>query len=238
MAISISTLSSAWTGIILAIILGFVFGAVTAILHLKLGMGKLLSGIVVSTGLYSINFRIMGAKANLYVNGNDSLWGIIKDLDTIITDAIFGAATKILLYPATNIIFIAISVCIIALLILFFRSEFGSLVRFSRPDSLVYLESMGIKTHGKIIIGMGLANMVAALAGAMTILHSGAASISLGFGVILIAVVSLVIGEQILRMVHRDLIDIWPYNFSTFCWRIYLYTHRKNNKGYKRLLPT
>ena len=48
----------------MAMCAGILAGFVTAILHTKLKIPGLLSGILVMTGLYSVNLRIMG-KANL-----------------------------------------------------------------------------------------------------------------------------------------------------------------------------
>ncbi|MEI3326156.1 MAG: hypothetical protein V8R64_06730 [Thomasclavelia sp.] len=50
--------------VLLAIIAGFIAGAITGILHTKCQIPAILAGILTQIGLYSINLRIMGGRAN------------------------------------------------------------------------------------------------------------------------------------------------------------------------------
>ena len=61
-----------------------------------------------------------------------------------------------------------------------------------------------------MILGLGIANALVALSGALVAFQSGSASTTMGFGIILVALVSLVIGEQIIKIFHKDLTDLWP----------------------------
>ena len=56
---------NASVAIFISFIGGMLAGAVTGLLHMKLKITNLLSGILVMSGLYSINLRVMGNRANI-----------------------------------------------------------------------------------------------------------------------------------------------------------------------------
>ena len=55
-------------------------GFITAILQTKMGVDSLLAGIIVNTGLYSINIAIMGGSSLLNMNKTDTVFSLMKDL--------------------------------------------------------------------------------------------------------------------------------------------------------------
>ncbi len=193
-----------------ALIFGFIVGTITASLNIYLKIGKLLSGILVAIGLYSINFRIMGAKANIYLTENENLISPLRKADINLSNYFFGSDAPILLYPVSNIILLILLLSIVFLLYRFFNSEKGSLIRYGRSDNKFFFESIGINYKLYVILGLGIANALAALSGALVAFQSGSASTTMGFGIILVALVSLVIGEQVIKLFHKDLTDLWP----------------------------
>ena len=64
-------------GLILAVICGMIAGYVTGALHVYLKINGLLSGILVMTGLYSINSRIVGMP-NVFISPERSIYEIIS----------------------------------------------------------------------------------------------------------------------------------------------------------------
>jgi putative ABC transport system permease protein len=200
----------------LAIMAGFLFGAITAILHLYLKMGKLLAGILTSVGLYSINFRIMGANANLYLSPDENLFSFLRKIDTQWINSIVPDGTYALAYPFSNATLLISITVVMCGLYLFLKTEIGSLVRYSRTDTQYFFQSIGINHKVYIVFGLGLANAFAALSGVLAAYSSGSASITIGMGIILVALVSLVIGEQIVRIFHKDLTDIFPTILAPF----------------------
>ena len=64
-------------GLVLAVICGMVAGYVTGALHVYLKINGLLSGILVMTGLYSINSRIVGMP-NVFITPDRSIYEIIS----------------------------------------------------------------------------------------------------------------------------------------------------------------
>jgi putative ABC transport system permease protein len=105
---------------------------------------------------------------------------------------------------------------VVIILLVLFKTEKGILIRFAREDSRMYLESIGVNQKTYLLLGMGLANSLAALSGSLVAFQEGSASVTMGFGMILVALVSLVIGEQIIRAFHKDLTDLWPTVLASF----------------------
>ena len=65
-----------------AMLAGVLSGAVTALLQTKLGVPSILAGIIVNTGLYTVNLGVMGFSSNVSIFGTDtlfSLWGKLFD---------------------------------------------------------------------------------------------------------------------------------------------------------------
>jgi putative tryptophan/tyrosine transport system permease protein len=78
----------------LAFISGIIAGSVTGILHVKLKITNLLSGILVMIGLYSINLRIMG-KSNIPLFNTTTIFS--NDINPLIVIAVFAIVSKLLL---------------------------------------------------------------------------------------------------------------------------------------------
>ena len=55
---------SVWMSLFVAFLAGMVAGLVTGLFHTAMGIPAILAGILTQLGLYSVNLRIMGEKAN------------------------------------------------------------------------------------------------------------------------------------------------------------------------------
>lgn len=202
---------------------GSLAGVCTGLLYTRAHCGKLLSGIIVSVGLYSINFRIMGAQANGYLLNNDNPFNPISIFNTEVIEVLWGAGKPLYIYPIYNILFGLLAAASIFLLYRFLSSERGAVLRFTRPESRFFLESIGEDYDKNLIMGLAMGNGFAALAGALVTLHTGSASLTMGFGIILIALVSVVLGELLVQLFHRDLTDLWPTLIAPFLGAIAYY---------------
>ena len=198
--------------LLVAIAVGFVAGVCTALLHTRLGIGKLLSGIIVAVGLYSINFRIMGAQANGYLLAEENPASSLRAANAAVAGWFTGdnPARPLYVYPASNVILLACVAIILLGLLVFLRSERGSVLRFTRADNRFFLESIGQDYAGNLVLGLGIANAIAGLAGGLVALANGSASLTMGFGIILVALVAVVLGEAIIQLFHKELTDVWP----------------------------
>ena len=198
--------------LLIAMVVGFVAGMCTGLLHTRLRIGKLLSGIIVAVALYSINFRIMGARANGYLLSDENPASMLRSANAVISNWFTGnnPTRPLYVYPVSNaILLICVGLILLGLLV-FLRSERGSVLRFTRAENRFFLESIGQDYAGNLILGLGIANAIAALAGGFVIFANGSASLTMGFGIILVALVAVVLGEAIIQLFHRELTDLWP----------------------------
>lgn len=66
--------------ILAAMLAGICSGFVTGFLQTKMGVDSLLAGIIVNTGLYSINIAVMGGSSLINMNRTDTVFSMMKDV--------------------------------------------------------------------------------------------------------------------------------------------------------------
>lgn len=167
-----------FTACILALLAGALGGAATGILNVKLKISNLLSGILVMTGLYSINLRIMG-KSNIPLFNTKNMFN--GKLNVIILVAIFALATKIILD-------------------LFLKTKMGFALK-AVGDNEQLVISLGINTDTIKIIGLMLSNAVVALGGAIMAQYQGFSDVGMGTGTVVIGLAAVILGESIFKNV-------------------------------------
>lgn len=168
--------------IVFAIIAGFIAGGVTGILHTKCKIPAILAGILTQIGLYSINLRIMGGRANLPLVGSNTLFQDIS------------LALNVNRYYVTLVIALLFTVAFIALLYVFFGTEMGSAIRATGNNEQM-ARSLGISTDNMKLLGLMISNGLVGLSGALYTLYGQAIDVRAGTGAIVIALASIVIGE-------------------------------------------
>ena len=170
--------------IIAAILSGFVAGAITGLLHTKCKIPAILAGILTQIGLYSINLRIMGGRANLPLTTANTLFtDLSMDLD-------------INKYYIALIISLLFVIVFIALLYWFFGTEMGSSIRATGNNEQM-ARSLGINTDTMKLLGLMISNGLVGLSGGLYALYGQATDVRIGTGAIVIALASIVIGEVI-----------------------------------------
>lgn len=171
-------------GIAIASVAGLVAGMITGILNTKLGINKILAGILVMSVLYTVNLRIMGRP-------NISLLNVSTILTPFENSRLPGNIALISFY-LTLILIIKL------LLDLFFRTELGLILR-ATGDNEQMVRTVGVNTSKIKILGMGLSNSLVALSGALVAQSQGFADIGMGIGMIIVGLASLLIGESFFR---------------------------------------
>ncbi len=166
---------------------GVCSGFVTAILQTKLGVDSLLAGIIVNTGLYSVNIAIMGGSSLLNMNKADTVFSMMKEL---LKGTAFAKQYKL----AVALIAVII---ILILLTLFLKTRLGLAIRATgnNPDMV---RSSSINTAFTTIIGLCIAGSFTALSGCLLAQSQKAVDINIGTGMVTIALASLLIGGVIL----------------------------------------
>ena len=167
---------------------GLLAGCITGLIHVKLKVRDLLSGIIMMTALYSINLRIAG-KANLPIFSKE----------TIFENAFLEAVVPKALDPylVCIILFVIVLVCKV-LLDLFLKTRAGYLLR-AVGDNEVLVTSLA-KDKGMVkILGLALANGFVALAGCVYCQQKGFFEVSIGTGTMVIGLASVIIGTKLLK---------------------------------------
>jgi putative ABC transport system permease protein len=178
-----------------AVAVGMLAGYITGLLHTRLGVSDLLSGILVMTALYSVNLHVMG-RSNLSL------------LDTA------TLATPVhTLFPATaswpddftfGVIFLAIAVLLGGLLTWYLKTDFGMAMR-SVGDNPAMITAQGVDRRRMIELGLALANGLVALSGALIAQYQGFADVAMGVGTLVAGMAAVILGET-LRTRGRSLL--------------------------------
>lgn len=182
-----------WLATLAAVLAGMFAGGVTAFLSVKLRILNLLASILTMTALYSINLRIMG-RPNVALLGET----------TILT---FWEQYSWPYYVVSVGLFFVVVLGVVGLLWWFLQSEVGLAMRATGANPAM-ARAQGITTGGMTFLGLALANGLVGLAGALFAQSQGSADITMGVGVIVIGLASLIGGEAIMspKSVIRALI--------------------------------
>lgn len=167
----------------LACVAGGVAGFVTGYLHVRWKILGLLAGILTMTALYSINLRIMG-RPNIALLTEHTLFTNPKFIMPILLFTMF---------------------VLILLLTGFLSSQFGLGLRATGINPKVS-PSYGINVGAMTLIGLALSNALVALAGALFAQAHGFADVSMGTGILIIGLASVIIGETLFHTRHLFLI--------------------------------
>ena len=167
---------------------GLLAGCITGLIHVKLKVRDLLSGIIMMTALYSINLRIAG-KANLPIFSKETIF------ENAFLEAVVSKALDP--YLVCIILFVIVLVCKV-LLDLFLKTRAGYLLR-AVGDNEVLVTSLA-KDKGMVkILGLALANGFVALAGCVYCQQKGFFEVSTGTGTMVIGLASVIIGTKLLK---------------------------------------
>ncbi len=171
-----------------AMLSGVLSGFVTAILQTVLGIDSLLAGIVVNTGLYSINIAVMKKSSLVNLNNTDTVFSLLKA--QLEGTALEGKQTLIISFMAV--------VLVVLFLSLFLKTRLGLSIRATgnNPDMV---KSSSINPIITTIIGLCIANSFTALSGCLLAQTQKQAEINIGTGMVTVALASLLIGGVFVR---------------------------------------
>lgn len=173
------------------IVAGGLAGALTGIIHTKLKINALLAGILVMTGLYSVNLTIMGT-SNIPLNSFPSLftlWHISND-------------------PNQNTFWVVVVFVVAIILIIGYllKTDFGIAMR-ATGNSESMIRALGVNTDRMKITGLALANALTAVSGYLICQNQGFTDISMGIGIVIIGLGSVIIAEAFINWFH--ITSVW-----------------------------
>ena len=176
-----------YLSIFAAMAAGIISGFVTAFLQTKMGIDSLLAGIIVNTGLYSINMAVMGNSSLVNMNTTETIYTVVKN-------ALKG--TPLASYYKLIVIGAAV-LLVIVFLSLFLRTRLGLAIRATgnNPDMV---RSSSINPTVTTIIGLCIANSFTALSGCLLAQSQKSLNIDIGTGMVTVALASLLIGSVFL----------------------------------------
>lgn len=170
-------------GLFAAMAAGICSGFVTAFLQTKLGIQSILAGIIVNTGLYTINIAVMGFASNVNLFQCESVFTWAKE--------VIGGTWYKLIVAAVIVILIGILVS------LFLNTRMGLSIR-ATGDNPDMVRASSINTSVMITIGLCVANALTGLSGGLLAQYQKSCDINLGTGMVTIALASLIIGETLI----------------------------------------
>jgi putative ABC transport system permease protein len=171
-----------WLALFVAFLVGMLAGLCTGLLHTRLGIPPILSGILTQIALFSINLHILkGSNKALSVDKYDLILSSRNIIPAIITGAIFCAV-------------------LIALLYWYFGTAQGSAIRATGCNPAMS-KAQGINNDNMKLIALCLSNGLVAVAGGLLSQFQGFADVNMGRGAIVIGLAAVIIGESLIS--HR-----------------------------------
>lgn len=162
---------------------GALAGGVTGLLQTKLNIQSLLAGIITMTGLYSVNLRVMGGRANM----------TLLRMPTVFS--IFRRMMPHALRPWSKLILIVALISLICVAVAFFlHTRLGLSIR-ATGDNPKMVRASSINPKRIILIGLCLANALPALSGALIAQYQQFSDVTMGTGMVVIGLASMITGE-------------------------------------------
>lgn len=183
---------SAAVSLLCAVLAGMLAGFVTGVFHTAMGIPAILAGILTQLGLYSVNLRIMGGKANQAIN--------VAKYDLVVS---LRYIKDVPFYQNTIFIAFLFVIAIILVLYWFFGRELGCAIRATGSNQNMS-RAQGINTNVTKIIGLMLSNGIVALSSALYAQYQGFADVNMGRGAIVIGLAAVIISEVVFGRFARN----------------------------------
>src|SRR6201996_7537543 len=170
---------------------GALAGALTGLIHTKLKINALLAGILVMTALYSINLTLMG-RSNIPLINTSSMFTLLN----ISADPNHNTFWILL-------VFIAVITLLIGYLL---KTDFGIAMR-ATGNSESMIRALGVNTDRMKITGLALANALTAVSGYLISQYQGYTDISMGIGIVIAGLGSVIIAETLINWLR--ITSVW-----------------------------
>ena len=174
-----------FTATVLAIFVGSAGGLVTGLLHTRLKIPPILSGILTMVASYSVVIRIMGT-SNIALVRATTVYTFLQEMGLTRQQSIIAVGLLVV-------------TLIGALLFWFFGTELGAAIR-ATGNNRQMIKAQGVNTDVTIIICLMIANGLVGLSGALIAQSQGFASVDMGAGTIVIGLASVIIAEVLFRV--------------------------------------
>lgn len=161
-------------------------GAATALIHTRLNLSVLMSGIIVTTALFSVNLKLAGANLSLAMQRT-----------------IFAICSGFTSHKVVPLLVITLS-CI-AGLAWFLTTRLGFFMRATGQNPHM-VRTLGQSPTSFITFGLIMANVITGLAGALSVQYVGFFSIWSNVGIMIVTLAGLMLAELISKGIGLGLL--------------------------------
>ncbi|AZK44649.1 ABC transporter permease [Erysipelothrix piscisicarius] len=178
-----------WMALLISTIAGATAGIVTGLFHVKFGISSLLSGILVMTGLYSINLVVAGGKPNIPLFKFETIFST-QWLEKL-------GAPPFLINNFQLIVMVILVLGIKVIIDQLLTTKTGYLLKVT-GDNEQLVTTLGHNVGLVKIFGLALANAIVAFSGGLAVSVNKYFDISLGTGMVVLGLSSVILGTTIL----------------------------------------
>ncbi len=187
--------------LVVAFVGGALAGCITALIATRLKIHSLLASILVTTGLLSVNLRIMG-RSNTPLLNTESVFSPMADrfrqwLESAAGETVAKMSSNLL----AILVFLLLILAVKWTLDWFMRMEVGLALR-ATGDNPQMIRALGTNTDHMIVLGLAISNGLVGLAGALVAQYQGFADVNMGLGLIIAGLAAVILGETLLRPTH------------------------------------
>lgn len=175
----------------MVLIAGALAGVATGLVHTRLKIDALLAGILVMTGLYSINLTVLG-RSNIPLLEVNTIFKTLSIFEKPIYNELW-----------VGILFLSIISWLLSYML---RTDFGIAMR-ATGSSESMTRALGINNNAMKIIGLAIANALTALSGFLVAQYQNFADINMGIGIVLVGLGSVLIGDALIKWI--GIRNIW-----------------------------
>ena len=191
-----------YLALLCGLLTGAIAGLVTGLMQTKLRINPILSGILTMTGLYTVNFMMLGGQSNLYLQrteinaqgaqtqvASDTLYKTFRAFLVQLTgDRRLDSNLSALVITGLIVLVTA------AVLAIFFFTRTGMAIR-ATGDNEEMVRSSSINADRSRILGIMLSNALVAFSGALLCEQQRYADLNFGSGMLVVGLASVIIGQ-------------------------------------------
>lgn len=209
-AVTINLTSSVIIALIVALFSGLIAGLLTAMVNQTFNVGKIISSIIVMI-ILTLVVPYFTSGITISLLNSDSIFTYVSKLDYQITHMIFGAV-PFSLHLIFILFFLLLALVLTVFLLKFFtKHKVGIKLRYigsAKKPGLIKVKYRKFY----LFFGLALGNMFVALGGAFEAEKKAGFNQNMGFGVLLIALTILILGESIVKArKKRDFLYVKEY---------------------------
>jgi putative ABC transport system permease protein len=192
---------------LLVLPVGALAGAATGLIHTKLKVNALLSGILVMTALYSVNLLIM-ERSNIPLIGAANIFDQVNNPAFLLKNMFIA---------------VLIVVMVTGLIIWLLKTDFGLTMRAAGSNENM-IEAQGVNPDKIKVIGLAISNSLVALSGCLVTQLQGFADINMGIGIVIAGLASVMMGEAMSNRFKKSSIvmPVLMVVFAAILFRLFI----------------